>query len=118
MIFSHAPVHSNKMTPLPKDFTPGPYDVICARGKEAKNHPGNIFYHDDGTVTFIDCGMTGHVESETSVQLAQLVQAVVAGDARRVVQVALAISGADPLLEFDRKMIAKQLTKVGEPITQ
>ena len=35
--------HQN-MTPLPFDFTPGPYDVICARGKQAKNHSGNKYY--------------------------------------------------------------------------
>jgi hypothetical protein len=32
------------MTPLPSHFTPGPYDVICGRGKEAKDHSGNKFY--------------------------------------------------------------------------
>lgn len=31
-------------TPLPRNYTPGPYDVICARGKEAKQHHGNLFY--------------------------------------------------------------------------
>ena len=30
------------MMPLGISFSPGPFDVICARGKEAKNHPGNI----------------------------------------------------------------------------
>lgn len=29
------------MIRLPAHFVPGPYDVICARGKEAKNHKGN-----------------------------------------------------------------------------
>jgi len=79
----------------------------------ADPHPGNIFYFDDGSITLIDCGMTGHVESDTSVLLAQLVQAVVAGDARRVVHVALNLSGGDPLLEFDRKFRAD----VGEYIS-
>lgn len=32
------------MLPLASDFKPGPYDVICARGKAAKNHVGNIQY--------------------------------------------------------------------------
>lgn len=32
------------MIPLPADFVPGPCDVICARGKEAKNHSGNKLY--------------------------------------------------------------------------
>jgi hypothetical protein len=29
--------------PLGKDFTPGSFDVVCARGKQAWNHPGNKF---------------------------------------------------------------------------
>ena len=29
---------------LPINFTPGPHDVICARGKDAKNHQGNKKY--------------------------------------------------------------------------
>jgi hypothetical protein len=32
------------MRPLPYDFMPGPYDVICGQGKEAKNHSGNNYY--------------------------------------------------------------------------
>ena len=28
--------------PLAPDFIPGPYDVICARGKAASSHPGNV----------------------------------------------------------------------------
>merc|ERR1712072_356702 len=34
----------NKMTPLPSNFQPGPYDVICAKGKDARNHDGNVFF--------------------------------------------------------------------------
>jgi len=30
--------------PLPSSFIPSSYDVICAQGKEAKNHTGNIYY--------------------------------------------------------------------------
>ena len=29
---------------LPRDFVPGPFDVICSQGKTARNHPGNIFF--------------------------------------------------------------------------
>ena len=32
------------MTPLPFHFQPGPYDVICAKGKAARNHSGNVFF--------------------------------------------------------------------------
>lgn len=31
-------------TPLPFDFQPGPYDVICAKGKAAREHEGNMFF--------------------------------------------------------------------------
>jgi len=29
---------------LPRDFKPGPFDVICSQGKSAKAHPGNIYF--------------------------------------------------------------------------
>ena len=32
------------MAPLAKDFVPGPFDVICCRGKQPKYHPGNMFF--------------------------------------------------------------------------
>lgn len=32
--------------PLSHDFVPGPYDVICARGKEAANHCGNVRFRE------------------------------------------------------------------------
>jgi len=34
------------MVSLSKDFKPGDYDVICARGKQAYNHPGNRRFRD------------------------------------------------------------------------
>lgn len=34
----------DQMQPLRPDFQPGPHDVICARGKEAKSHEGNRRY--------------------------------------------------------------------------
>jgi len=32
------------MTPMPSGFYPGDFDVICARGKAAKQHPGNQWF--------------------------------------------------------------------------
>jgi len=29
---------------LPKNFAPGPFDVICSQGKTAKSHPGNVYF--------------------------------------------------------------------------
>lgn len=36
--------NSNGMVPLAPEYTPGEFDVICARGKQAKNHSGNVRY--------------------------------------------------------------------------
>ena len=36
------PIKDRKNRLLSKSFLPGPRDVICARGKEARNHPGNV----------------------------------------------------------------------------
>ena len=32
----------NSKRKLADDFTPGPFDVICARGKAAHDHEGNV----------------------------------------------------------------------------
>jgi hypothetical protein len=37
---------NNQSTQLSMTFIPGQYDVICARGKIAKNHSGNKFYRE------------------------------------------------------------------------
>jgi hypothetical protein len=29
---------------LPRDFEPGPFDVICSQGRTAKTHAGNVFF--------------------------------------------------------------------------
>jgi hypothetical protein len=38
---SYTTLSFERMTPLQATFTPGPFDVICGRGKVAKNHSGN-----------------------------------------------------------------------------
>jgi hypothetical protein len=46
----HEDNHSNHckqnkaFTPLPPDFVPGPFDVICGRGAHIKKHPGNVLF--------------------------------------------------------------------------
>ena len=37
-------VNPNSTRPLPADFEPGEFDVICARGNLAKQHSGNVRY--------------------------------------------------------------------------
>ena len=36
------PTKEQKKRPLSKSFLPEPSDAICARGREARNHPGNV----------------------------------------------------------------------------
>ena len=38
------PKNSKEFTPLPPDFVPGPFDVICGRGADVKKHPGNVLF--------------------------------------------------------------------------
>ncbi|MEM9019995.1 MAG: AarF/UbiB family protein [Planctomycetota bacterium] len=68
----------------------------------ADPHPGNIFMLDHGRVCFIDCGMTGHIESRTAEQLADLIQAVIAGDVEKTIRSVVRLANADPYLEADR----------------
>lgn len=36
----------NEMTMLPSNFAPGPFDCICARGKRALHHEGNVRFRE------------------------------------------------------------------------
>jgi ubiquinone biosynthesis protein len=63
----------------------------------ADPHPGNIFINtDDGAITFIDCGMVGHVDLETRMHIAELVYGVTKNDADAVMTCALALADMDP----------------------
>ncbi len=80
----------------------------------ADPHPGNIFIKPDGSVVFIDCGMTAHVEKRTRFQLGQFVRAVLDGDLERTTRLAIDLSNADPSLESDpafRKDIWELVTR-------
>ena len=69
----------------------------------ADPHPGNIFVTAGGGVTFIDCGMTGHIEKRTRFQLGRFVRAVLDGDLDRTVRLTIEIGEADPSLEQSRR---------------
>lgn len=68
----------------------------------ADPHPGNIFVLADGTICFIDCGMTGRIDQHTMQQLATLVMSVVNSDLDGVIEVIMALSDAETALKFDR----------------
>lgn len=68
----------------------------------ADPHPGNLFALPGGRIAFIDCGMTGQLDSRTAQQLADLVSGVVSGDADRVVAVVGVLGDLDPSKLEDR----------------
>jgi ubiquinone biosynthesis protein len=77
---------------------------MCLRNGffHADPHPGNLFILEGGAICFIDCGMTGHVESRTAEHLADLIKSVIDGNLDRAIRSTLSLAGADPVLEADR----------------
>ncbi|MBK8974373.1 MAG: AarF/ABC1/UbiB kinase family protein [Planctomycetes bacterium] len=72
----------------------------------ADPHPGNILVDADGTVCFLDCGMTGHVDPDTAERLADLVRGTIAKDLETVVRAAVALAETEPALVYDRRLRA------------
>ena len=61
----------------------------------ADPHPGNIFVRPDGGVTFIDCGMTGFVDDQTRLRLAEIVYGMTRNDADMVMRAAISLADVD-----------------------
>jgi ubiquinone biosynthesis protein len=59
---------------------------------------------DDGRLGFVDCGMSGQVDSRTAGQLADLVSGLVQGDSELVLDAALRITDGDVTLQTDRRL--------------
>ena len=64
--------NNNEMTPLPYNFTPGPYDVICARGKVAKTHSGNKYYR-----SLVEASMTKYSQATNKYEKSQIVSDII-----------------------------------------
>ncbi|MGA2231268.1 MAG: AarF/UbiB family protein [Tepidisphaeraceae bacterium] len=62
----------------------------------ADPHPGNLIALPGGRIAFIDCGMTGQLDPQTTQQLADLVRGVVAGDLNRVMSVIALLADVEP----------------------
>lgn len=62
----------------------------------ADPHPGNIFLQPDGSICFIDCGMTGQLDRKTTEQLIDLVAGVIRGDIERLCRVVVELTDTDP----------------------
>ena len=67
-------LHPYQMTPLPPDFTPGPYDVLCGRGRVCKDAPGNRKYRDT-----ILKHLQVYVQAETKLQKGQIITNIMQG---------------------------------------
>jgi hypothetical protein len=65
-----------KMAPLQPTFTPGPYDVICARGKDAKNHLGNKRFRSKVKDALLEYSKSEHDKMRKSMILSDIVESV------------------------------------------
>lgn len=61
----------------------------------ADPHPGNIFFNEDGSIVFIDCGMVGHVDLDTRMYIAELVYGITKNDPDLVMNCALGLADVD-----------------------
>jgi ubiquinone biosynthesis protein len=62
----------------------------------ADPHPGNIFLQPDGSLCFIDCGMTGQLDRKTTEQLIDLVAGIIKGDIEKLCRVVIELTDTDP----------------------
>jgi ubiquinone biosynthesis protein len=88
----------------------------------ADPHPGNIFVHDDGRVTFIDCGMVGKIGLDARTRIAELVFGVATGDARLVMHAAMKMGNVEPD-SIDERALLDDVQEVvdqfiGKPIAE
>ena len=74
----------------------------------ADPHPGNLILMEDGRLCFIDCGMAGRVDEETTSQLAMLIYGVAKSDIDKVYEAFMALGNVDEL-EVDVKQIHRDL---------
>jgi ubiquinone biosynthesis protein len=79
----------------------------------ADPHPGNIFLLPEGTLCFIDCGMTGQLDRKTTEQLINLVAGVVKGDIDKLCRVVIELTEVDPAVTDSRdfRLELRQLTE-------
>ena len=68
----------------------------------ADPHPGNIFAMPDGSICFIDCGMTGRIDRQTMQDLATLIMSVINSDLDSVIEATMSLCSAETSLKFDR----------------
>lgn len=62
----------------------------------ADPHPGNIILKHDNSICFIDCGMTGQLDRQTTEHLIDLVAGVIRGNIDKLCRVVIELTEADP----------------------
>jgi ubiquinone biosynthesis protein len=95
----------------PSDLSRAERRTIVARGTDAvfaqclqygffhaDPHPGNIILKYDNSICFIDCGMTGQLDRQTTNYLIDLVAGVIKGDIDKLCRVVVELTDADPAI--------------------
>lgn len=59
------------MTLLPEQFSPGPFDVICARGRDALMHPGNQRFR-----AYIVSKLDDYLQTRTKLEKSRIVSTI------------------------------------------
>lgn len=62
----------NQMIPLPYNFLPGPFDVICAKGKDAKKHQGNLYFR-----SLVKKSVNEYSQASTRIQKSMIVSNII-----------------------------------------
>lgn len=65
-----------KDTPLPADFQPGEFDVICSRGKVASNHVGNRIHFQETINNHVERYLQAKTRNERSLLIIEVVDLV------------------------------------------
>jgi ubiquinone biosynthesis protein len=69
----------------------------------ADPHPGNLFVRPDKSICFIDCGMVGHLDQQTSNYLASIFYGVIVGETDMVIRAVTELTEADPVVTQSRE---------------
>ena len=103
-------IHGRLLSTLsPDSLSPAERRAVVAKGTDAvfkqclrfgffhaDPHPGNIFLQTDGSLCFIDCGMTGQLDRKTTDQLIDLVAGVIRGDIEKLCRVVIELTDTVP----------------------
>lgn len=108
----------------PEDLTQAERRAIVARGTDAvfaqclqygffhaDPHPGNIILKYDNSICFIDCGMTGQLDRQTTEHLIDLVAGVIQGNIDKLCRVVMELTEADPAVT-DRRDFRTDLQRL------